>query len=136
MGVALRQYKFALAFENSRATDYVTEKLFRCLACGTVPVYLGAPNVRDFTPDDDAVIVASEFTSPAELADYLVELDRDDDGYANHLRWRQDGMSDRFRELVELGSVSPMIRLARKLTHGCNRSCRCGGRLRDPGVLP
>ena len=103
---------------------------------GVVPVYLGAPNVRDFTPDDDAVILVSEFASPAELASYLVKLDQDEDGYATHLRWRTDGMSDRFRELVDLGSVNPMVRLARKLAHGCDRSCRCGGRLRDPRVRP
>jgi len=52
----LPNYKFYLAFENSRATDYVTEKVFRALATGTVPVYLGASNVRDLMPDNLAVI--------------------------------------------------------------------------------
>jgi hypothetical protein len=133
---ALGQYKFALAFENSASTDYVTEKLFRPLACGTVPVSLGAQNVRDFVPDDDAVIVAADFASPQELAGYLTRLDHDDDAYEKHLRWRTGGASERFKELVDLGSVPPMARLARKLAHGCDRSCRCGGRVRDYGVLP
>ena len=89
----LPRYKFYLAFENSRATDYVTERVFHALVCGTVPVYLGAPNVRDFMPDDDALILASEFESPAELADHLKRLDADPEAYARHLRWKRDGYS-------------------------------------------
>jgi hypothetical protein len=30
-------YKFAIAFENSNAEDYVTEKLFGAFAAGAVP---------------------------------------------------------------------------------------------------
>ena len=43
-------YKFYLAFENSIAKDYVTERVFHALYCGTVPIYLGAENVREFMP--------------------------------------------------------------------------------------
>lgn len=35
--------KYYLAFENSFATDYITEKFFRSLAQGTVPITLGPP---------------------------------------------------------------------------------------------
>ena len=132
----IRAYKFVLAFENSQGTDYVTEKLFRPLAWGTVPVYLGAPNVRDFTPTDEAVIVASDFASPRDLASALVDLDADDDSYGRHLQWRTEGVSPGFRRLVDVGSIDPIARLATKLAHGCDRSCACGGRLRDPGLLP
>ena len=31
---------------------YVTEKIFDCLTCGTVPIYLGAPNIADYVPRD------------------------------------------------------------------------------------
>jgi hypothetical protein len=133
--IAIRSYKFVLAFENSISTDYATEKLYRPLAHGTVPVYLGAPNVSDLVPDDDSVVVVSEFGSPRELADRLLELDADDDAYQRHHRWRGSPRNAGFRRLVEVGSVDPMVRLARKLIHGCGRSCACGGRMRDPGVL-
>jgi hypothetical protein len=131
----LPDYKFYLAFENSVTTDYVTERVFHALVCGVVPVYLGAPNVRDFMPDDDAIIDASDFSSPRELADYLRHLDADDEAYAKHLRWKTNGYSDRFKALVEFGSVDPHHRMAVKLAHGCDRSCRCGGRRREPGAL-
>jgi hypothetical protein len=131
----LPRYKFYLAFENSIAADYVTERVFHALVRGVVPVYRGAPNVREWMPDDDALIDASDFASARELADYLRQLDRDDTAYAKHLRWKYDGYSDRFRRLVDLGSIDPMWRMAVKLAHGCGHDCRCGGRLRG-GAAP
>jgi alpha-1,3-fucosyltransferase 10 len=129
----LPKYKFYLAFENSMTVDYVTERVFHALVCGVVPVYLGAPNVREFLPGDDAAIVATDFDSPADLADYLRHLDSDDEAYARHLRWKAAPLSDRFQRLVDLASVDPQHRMAVKIAHGCDRSCRCGGRM--PGSL-
>lgn len=128
----LPRYKFYLAFENSITTDYVTERLFHALAAGVVPVYLGAPNVRDFLPHQDAAIVANEFESPQSLATLLNDLDADDVAYSRLLRWKHEGYSSGFRRLVDLGSIDPRDRLAVKLAHGCDRDCACGGRLRQP----
>ena len=129
----LPRYKFYLAFENSITTDYVTERVFHALTCGVVPVYLGAGNVREFMPHDDALIDASDFPSVRALADYLLELDADDAAYARHLNWKSDGVLNGFASLLDLGSSDPQHRLAIKLAHGCDRSCRCGGRLFDRG---
>ena len=126
----IRQYKFYLALENSQTVDYVTEKVFMALAAGTVPVYLGASNARDFMPDDKAVIFADEFDSPADLAAHLRWLAEDEAAYARHLQWKQRGYSGQFRTLVDLSSTEPLLRMFVKLAHGCDRNCRCGGRLR------
>ncbi|MEM7294414.1 MAG: glycosyltransferase family 10, partial [Pseudomonadota bacterium] len=126
----LPRYKFYLAFENSVADDYVTERVFHALSVGVVPVYRGAKNVREFMPADDAIIDVADFSSPRELAQYLHHLNSDDAAYQKHLRWKRDGFSDSFRELVNLGSIEPKKRLAIKLAHDCDRSCRCGGRVR------
>jgi len=40
------RYKFTLAIENYVCDDYVTEKLWRPLRLGSVPIVFGAPNVR------------------------------------------------------------------------------------------
>ena len=40
-----------MAFENSETDDYITEKFFGTLVSGSVPVYIGAPNVKFFAPD-------------------------------------------------------------------------------------
>lgn len=131
----LPDYKFYLAFENSRATDYVTEKVFRALATGTVPVYLGASNVRDLMPDDLAVISVDDFPNVRELAEYLVYLDQNNAEYLKHLEWKCKPLSPKFSHLLDTGSINPLKRMAVKLAHGCDRSCHCGGMLREPGLL-
>lgn len=40
------KYKFTLAFENAVCDDYITEKLWRPLVAGSVPVYYGSPTFR------------------------------------------------------------------------------------------
>jgi glycosyl transferase family 10 (putative fucosyltransferase) len=126
----LPHYKFYLAFENSRTTDYVTERVFLSLVCGTVPIYFGAENIQDFMPANNAVIVASDYGSPKELANHLNYLDGDDEAYHSHLRWKSEGYKESFKSMVDLGSRDPKERLAIKLAHGCGRECCCGGRVR------
>lgn len=40
------KYKFIIAIENAVCYDYVTEKLWRSLIVGSVPIYLGSPVVE------------------------------------------------------------------------------------------
>ena len=52
---ALTHYPFYLAFENSEAVGYASEKLWQGLLAGSVPIYWGAPDVLDLLPHRDAV---------------------------------------------------------------------------------
>ena len=49
----LANYKFVVAVENAVCPDYVTEKLWRALEVGAVPIYHGAPNVMEFLPHSE-----------------------------------------------------------------------------------
>lgn len=40
------QYKFTLAFENAVCDDYITEKLWRPLIVGSIPIYYGSPSFK------------------------------------------------------------------------------------------
>lgn len=71
----LRRYRYTLAFENSIEPDYVTEKFYQPLLTGTVPVYLGAPNIEEFAPGDDCYVNAAKFASPRDLAQFLLAQD-------------------------------------------------------------
>lgn len=95
----LSRYRFTLAFENAIAPDYVTEKFYDPLLAGSVPVYLGAPNIAEFAPVDGCYINAAEFAGPAELAEYLLQLSRDEPAYARYLNWRQRPFTGQFRTL-------------------------------------
>ncbi|KAM4642718.1 4-galactosyl-N-acetylglucosaminide 3-alpha-L-fucosyltransferase FUT5-like [Discoglossus pictus] len=87
----LSQYKFYLAFENSIYKDYITEKLWRnALYSETVPIVLGTSrkNYERFLPGD-AFIHVDDFSSPMELAHFLLELDKDDKRYKTYFNWRK-----------------------------------------------
>jgi hypothetical protein len=111
--VALYQgYKFALAFENSVATDYVTERIFDALRAGAVPVYRGCPEVADLLPSPSCYIDASRFSSATELGAHLDHLDRDDEAYGGYQRWRDEPLAPAFLAHLQRLREPPLCRLA------------------------
>ncbi len=70
----MRLYRFALCFENTIFPGYITEKIFDCFYAGTIPVYLGAPDVDRYIPSA-CFIDARKFESFRVLEDYLLSLD-------------------------------------------------------------
>nr|AAI63176.1 Zgc:195147 protein [Danio rerio] len=84
----LAQYKFILAFENAVCDDYITEKLWRPLKLGVVPVYYGAPNIHMWLPDNQSAIVVNPNEPPKKLAQYLKRLDKNDWEYLKYLEWK------------------------------------------------
>ena len=115
LAIAAR-HKFTLAFENTIAVDYVTDKLFDVWIAGSVPVYLGAPNVADFAPAPHSLIDVSDFGGPRELAQYLDYLDRHEDEYGAYLDWKRTGPDPRFLAMLETVPDRPFCRVA-ELVH-------------------
>lgn len=62
----IRNYKFALCFENGSYPGYVTEKIIDCLVTGVIPVYRGAPDIKNYIPSD-FYIDAKEFETFADM---------------------------------------------------------------------
>lgn len=89
----MRRFRYAIAFENSRETDYVTEKFFDPLGVGTIPIYLGAPNIDEFCPGDDCCIDASAHPDPRTLARLMLERD-----FRDFHHWRQRPLRPSFME--------------------------------------
>ena len=76
----IKGYKFVIAFENSAASGYTTEKLIEPLAVNSVPIYWGNPNVnKDF--NSKSFVNAADFKSLDELVQEIIRLDNDDDAY-------------------------------------------------------
>ena len=89
------KYKFTLAFENAICDDYITEKLWRPLEVGSVPIYRGSPSVLDWMPNNHSVIIVDNFPSPKDLAEYIKKLDADDASYLKYLDFKQkDGVTN------------------------------------------
>ncbi|XP_078576986.1 GDP-fucose protein O-fucosyltransferase 4-like [Branchiostoma floridae x Branchiostoma japonicum] len=96
----IAKYKFHIAFENGLCRDYMTEKLFRPLHLGVVPIYWGSEAAKDWMPNDHSVILKDDFASPKELADFINFLDQNDEEYLKFLEYRKpDGITNRL--LVE-----------------------------------
>eukprot|EP01062_Namystynia_karyoxenos_P048711 TRINITY_DN37193_c0_g2_i1.p1 TRINITY_DN37193_c0_g2~~TRINITY_DN37193_c0_g2_i1.p1 ORF type:complete len:468 (+),score=138.73 TRINITY_DN37193_c0_g2_i1:197-1405(+) len=85
----ISRYPFYLSFENSRSVDYVTEKVYEPLLVGTVPVYVGAPNIENFLPTSRCAVLARDFPSLAALAHYLRCLIARPQLYEHYTRWRE-----------------------------------------------
>jgi hypothetical protein len=95
------RYRFTLAFESSIERDYVTEKLYEPLAAGSVPVYLGAPNVERFVPSPECYLDVRDHDGPRALAERLLELAGDEDAYQACLRWKTEPFAADFRTMLE-----------------------------------
>ena len=108
----IARYRFCLALENSISPDYVTEKIFDPLMAGTIPVYLGAPNVDEFMPAN-SFINASAFSSPAELASYLRHLVETPHAYEAYFAWRANPLPERLANRLRELDTSPECRLVR-----------------------
>ncbi|CAL1290847.1 unnamed protein product [Larinioides sclopetarius] len=87
----LAQYKYNIAFENAVCQDYITEKLWRPLTVGSVPIYFGSPRVEDWLPNPKSAILVRNFESPKKLAEYLLKLQADDAAYEQHLEHKMKG---------------------------------------------
>ena len=62
----LAPFRYSVAVENSRHDHYWTEKIADCFLAGTVPIYWGAPNIKDYFPADAMIVIDS--LDPVEVA--------------------------------------------------------------------
>jgi len=112
----ISHYKFTLAFENHNAKDYVTEKFFHTLYSGSVPVYMGSPNIHQFAPSPNSYIMANNL-SPKELGDLLNRLDKNDSEYQKYLSWKTEGPTQQFIDFVSVAKYDARCRLCMKLAN-------------------
>jgi hypothetical protein len=89
------QYKFVLSMENSVCDDYVTEKLWRAFYIGAVPVVYGSPLAKDIFPTNRSAIEVTDFAGPQQLAEFIAELNQNDDEYEKYLEYKTRGKIDK-----------------------------------------
>ncbi|XP_059214669.1 alpha-(1,3)-fucosyltransferase 7 [Centropristis striata] len=83
---------FYLAFENSVAKDYITEKLWRnAYQGGAVPVVLGPP-LEDYkaVAPPNSFIHVDDFASITDLGNYLQQLSEDKKHYSEYFNWKHE----------------------------------------------
>ncbi|XP_065188890.1 alpha-(1,3)-fucosyltransferase 11-like [Sycon ciliatum] len=148
----VRTYKLYFAVENSLCKDYVTEKLWRTLYHGAIPVvtsYSNTPNYTKFTPNAQAYINLEQFASTPDLIAYLKRVTGDEQLYRKHLRHRYTPsapgavteeyrqtwgvLADRRRwcKLARRMLVSPGVAELKERTLHPDSSCAPTGRVRS-----
>lgn len=70
---AISNCKFNLCIENLRYKGYVTEKIIHSFVSGTIPVYLGAPDIEKYIPKN-CFIDARDFDNLEKLFEYMNTL--------------------------------------------------------------
>jgi len=73
----LSKYKFAICYENSAYPGWITEKIFDCFLAGTIPIYLGAPDISEYVPKN-CFIDFNDFKDYVTLNNYLRNLSKED----------------------------------------------------------
>lgn len=86
----MRRAKFALVYENMRYNDYVSEKIYDAINAGTVPIYLGAPNIREYVPEA-CFIDKDKFGTYEELYDFIKNMS--DEVYMSYISCMQNFVS-------------------------------------------
>lgn len=69
----LCDYMFSVAIENGQYETYFTEKLLDCFATGTIPVYLGAPDIGKHFNKDGIIDLTEEFDVSEDI--YYSKMD-------------------------------------------------------------
>ncbi|CAL7948915.1 unnamed protein product [Xylocopa violacea] len=81
----IANYKFTIAFENAVCDDYITEKLWRPLIVGSIPVYYGSPSFKDWLPNNMSAISVRDFKDPISLANFIQNLSNNETEYNKYL---------------------------------------------------
>jgi hypothetical protein len=68
--MGLDKYSFSVVIENDIYSSYFTEKLTDCFVTGTIPIYMGAPDIGDYFDTEGMIIV----NSVDDIIDVLKEI--------------------------------------------------------------
>jgi len=58
---ALCDYMFSVCIENAMYEGYFTEKILDCFATGTIPIYVGAPDIGEYFNTDGIIMLDNDF---------------------------------------------------------------------------
>jgi hypothetical protein len=74
--LALDDYRFSIAIENSNIDNYITEKLYDVIFFNALPVYCGAPNISQYT-DLYEYIIPLDLSNTEQCISTIKSLNKD-----------------------------------------------------------
>jgi hypothetical protein len=109
----MKKYKFNLCFENSINEGYISEKYWQALEVGTIPVYLGAPDIKFYEPAPNSILHVKDY-SVKELAEKIIFLSNNDVEYNKMLDWKRNP-SPKFLNVVDYMTSDIFCKLCRRV---------------------
>jgi hypothetical protein len=87
----LSKNKFYLAFESQSCRDYVTEKFWRSLVYGIIPIVFGPRSKQSLEriAPPNSFIYTGDFESVSKLAEHLNEIGRNRRLFSEYHQWRR-----------------------------------------------
>jgi len=95
------QYRFVFILESILEDNWICPELSQALLSGAVPIYLGAPNVNEFLPHAQAIVNVRDYSSPEELAEYLISFEDPDSWYDEFHSWKEEGLPPTFERVLD-----------------------------------
>ena len=109
----MKEYALYLAFENEITPDYITEKLWQTFRAGVIPVYYGAPNIKEHLPDPNSIINVADFKDTEALAKHLNKVLNDEELYESYHAWRYKPLPTAFVKKYNFSHVHSKCRICR-----------------------
>jgi len=100
----IAEYKFTIAFENSKGVDYISEKIWEPISVNSIPIYYGSEAVFDYFNKDKIIYISSEKDFSKSLS-LIREINSSDNLYKEYLDldiFANEGV----KELVKYKSLS------------------------------
>ena len=107
---------FYAAFENEESDGYLTEKIWGSLASGTLPIFYGAKDVKDYMPDPKSIIVVNDFDNLTALEHHIRYLIRNRSAYMEYFSWKRKPLSKYFKKKWNFAHVHSACRVCRWVT--------------------
>ncbi|XP_065090887.1 alpha-(1,3)-fucosyltransferase 10 isoform X2 [Ochlerotatus camptorhynchus] len=79
------KYKFIIVYQDMICEDYIADKFWKSLTLGIVPIYFGATNIRSYLPNPDSAILIDDYSSPRNLAQFILQASNNEDVYVGFL---------------------------------------------------
>ena len=105
----------------------ISIQVYQALLVGTIPIYIGAPNVDSLLPCERCIIKTNDFNSPAALGQHLHYLISHPAEYHKLLAWKLNGLDffrfPGFKKVVDLSIDTAHCRLCARLRPGECQDC-------------
>lgn len=109
----MKKYRIVLAFDAGTDKDHISSMVWEALVSGSVPVIVGADNMKDHLPSG-SFVWAGDFRTWNDLAIHVKEVLENETLWGSYQQWRSSETAlSQFEAKYEFARISTTCRLCR-----------------------